>query len=83
MTIVNLQLSPAGEPVFVDVGKVQGGAFALDSGAAVIFPGGTSDVPADQARPLTQNAALAAGPGRALPAALGLALSWAFSQIRY
>ena len=33
MTIVNLQLSPAGEPVFVNVGKVQGGAFALDSGA--------------------------------------------------
>ena len=91
MTIVNLQLSPAGEPVFVDVGKVQGGAFALDSGAAVIFPGGTSDVPADgdtfdvfsNNLPVAPNGALAAGPGRALPAALGLALSWAFSQIRY
>ena len=93
MTIVNLQLSPAGEPVFVDVGKVQGGAFALDSGAAVIFPGGTSDVPADgdtfdvfsnhHGLPVAPNGALAAGPGRALPAALGLALSWAFSQIRY
>ena len=94
MTIVNLQLSPAGEPVFVDVGKVQGGAFALDSGAAVIFPGGTSDVPADGDTfdvfsnhhggiPVAPNGALAAGPGRALPAALGLALSWAFSQIRY
>ncbi len=93
MTIVNLQLSPAGEPVFVDVGKVQGGAFALDSGAAVIFPGGTSDVPADgdtfdvfsnqNGLPVAPNGALAAGPGRALPAALGLALSWAFSQIRY
>ena len=83
MTIVNVQLSPAGdgEPVFVNVGKVQGGAFALDFGATVIFPGGTLDVPADQARPLAQNGALAAGPGRALPAALGLALSWAFSQI--
>ena len=85
MTIVNVQLSPAGdgEPVFVNVGKVQGGAFALDFGATVIFPGGTLDVPADQARPLAQNGALAAGPGRALPAALGLALSWAFSQIRF
>ena len=87
MTIVNLQLSPAGEPVFVDVGKVEGGAFALDSGAAVIFPGGTSDVPADgdtfDVFPVAPNGALAAGPGRALPAALGLALSWAFSQIRY
>ena len=96
MTIVNLQLSPAGsgEPVFVDVGKVEGGAFALDSGAAVIFPGGTSDVPADDDTfdvfsnhhggiPVAPNGALAAGPGRALPAALGLALSWAFSQIRY
>ena len=93
MTIVNLQLSPAGEPVFVNVGKVQGGAFALDSGAAVIFPGGTSDVPADgdtfdvfsnhHGLPVAPNGALAAGPGRALPAALGLALSWAFSQIRY
>ena len=92
MTIVNLQLSPAGEPLFVDVGKVQGGAFALDSGAAVIFPGGTSDVPADGDTfdvfsnhhvPVAPNGALAAGPGRALPAALGLALSWAFSQIRY
>ena len=93
MTIVNLQLSPAGEPVFVDVGKVEGGAFALDSGAAVIFPGGTSDVPADgdtfdvfsnnHGLPVAPNGALAAGPGRALPAALGLALSWAFSQIRY
>ena len=39
MTIVNVQLSPAGsgEPVFVDVGKVQGGAFALDFGATVIL----------------------------------------------
>ena len=85
MTIVNVQLSPAGdgEPVFVNVGKVQGGAFALDFGATVIFPGGTLDVPADQARPLAQNGALAAGPSRALPVALGLALSWAFSQIRY
>ena len=85
MTIVNVQLSPAGdgEPVFVNVGKVQGGAFALDFGATVIFPGGTLDVPADQARPLAQNGALAAGPGRALPVALGFALSWAFSQIRY
>ena len=93
MTIVNLQLSPAGEPVFVDVGKVEGGAFALDSGAAVIFPGGTTDVPADSdtldvfsnnhALPVAPNGALAAGPSRALPAALGLALSWAFSQIRY
>ena len=71
----------------MDVGKVQGGAFALDSGAAVIFPGGTSDVPADgdtfDVFPVAPNGALAAGPGRALPAALGLALSWAFSQIRY
>ena len=93
MTIVNLQLSPAGEPVFVDVGKVEGGAFALDSSAAVIFPGGTSDVPADgdtfgvfsnhHGLPVAPNGALAAGPSRALPAALGLALSWAFSQIRY
>ena len=33
--------------------------------------------------PVAPNGALAAGPGRALPAALGLALSWAFSQIRY
>ena len=67
--------------------------FALDSGAAVIFPGGTSDVPADgdtfdvfsnhHGLPVAPNGALAAGPGRALPAALGLALSWAFSQIRY
>ena len=78
MTIVNVQLSPAGdgEPVFVNVGKVQGGAFALDFGATVIFPGGTLDVPADQARPLAQNGALAAGPSRALPVVLGLALSW-------
>ena len=77
----------------MDVGKVEGGAFALDSSAAVIFPGGTPDVPADgdtfdvfsnnHALPVAPNGALAAGPGRALPAALGLALSWAFSQIRY
>ena len=55
MTIVNLQLSPAGEPVWVSVGKVEGGAFAFDFSAAVIFPGGTPDVPRARTPPSPEN----------------------------